>query len=98
MTGLFGSVTAEFGNVTGHFGQEPLRLLDEQQFRVMPLAVPSERTVSRTREFGAVALFEARARAVDPHFLLNDERLGLVIEICRQLDGLPFYIDNIFYR
>ena len=88
MTGLFGSVTAEFGNVTGHFGQEPLRLLDEQQFRVMPLAVPSERTVSWTREFGAGALFEARA--VDPHFLLNDERLGLVIEICRQLDGLPF--------
>ena len=73
--------------------QEPLRLLDEQQFRVMPLAVPSERTVSGAREFGAVALFEARARAVDPHFLLNDERLGLVIEICRQLDGLPLAIE-----
>ena len=73
--------------------QEPLRLLHEQQFRVMPLAIPTERMVSRAREFGAVALFEARARAVDPHFLLNDEGLFLVIEICSRLDGVPLAIE-----
>ena len=33
--------------------QEPLRILDEQQFRLMPLAVPSETEVSGAREFGA---------------------------------------------
>src|SRR5206468_4881894 len=48
--------------------QEPLRLADEQQYRVTPLAVPSETTVSGSRDFGAVALFEARVRAVDPDF------------------------------
>ncbi|HWY73947.1 MAG TPA: winged helix-turn-helix domain-containing protein, partial [Burkholderiaceae bacterium] len=64
--------------------QEPLRLPAEQQYRVMPLAVPSETAVSSAREFGAVALFEARVRAADPRFTLNDENLTLVIDICRR--------------
>ena len=73
--------------------QEPLRLPDEQQFRVMPLAIPPKPVVTGAREFGAVALFEARARAVDPYFSLNDESLGLVIDICGRLDGLPLAIE-----
>jgi predicted ATPase/DNA-binding winged helix-turn-helix (wHTH) protein len=73
--------------------QEPLRLPAEQQYRVMPLAVPSETAVSSAREFGAVALFEARVRAADPRFTLNDENLTLVIDICRRLDGLPLAIE-----
>ena len=59
----------------------------------MPLAVPAETTASGAREFGAVALFEARVRAVDPRFALNDENLPLVIDICRRLDGLPLAIE-----
>ena len=73
--------------------QEPLRLPAEQQYRVEPLAVPPAASVNGARKFGAVALFEARARAVDPRFALNDENLALVIEICRQLDGLPLAIE-----
>jgi predicted ATPase/DNA-binding winged helix-turn-helix (wHTH) protein len=73
--------------------QEPLRLLAEQQYRVIPLAVPFETTTSSAREFGAVALFEARVRAADPRFALNDENLALVIDICRRLDGLPLAIE-----
>jgi len=73
--------------------QEPLHLPDEQQYRVMPLAVPSGTTASDAREFGALALFEARVRAVDPRFALNDESLALVIDICRRLDGLPLAIE-----
>ena len=49
--------------------------------------------ISGAREFGAVALFEARVRAVDPRFALNDESLAVVIDICRRLDGLPLAIE-----
>ncbi len=73
--------------------QEPLRAPGEQQFRLVPLAVPSETEASAALEFGAVALFEARVRAVDPRFALNDETVKLAIDICRRLDGLPLAIE-----
>ena len=73
--------------------QEPLHLQAEQQYRLMPLTLPSEPGASNAREFGAIALFEARARAVDPRFTVNGESQALVIEICGQLDGLPLAIE-----
>ena len=73
--------------------QEPLHLSAEQQYRILPLAVPSGTTARGAREFGAVALFEARVRAADPRFALNDESLPLVIDVCRRLDGLPLAIE-----
>jgi predicted ATPase/DNA-binding winged helix-turn-helix (wHTH) protein len=73
--------------------QEPLRLPAEQQYRLMPLSVPPGAAASSAREFGAVALFEARVQAADPRFSLNDENLALVIDICRRLDGLPLAIE-----
>jgi predicted ATPase/DNA-binding winged helix-turn-helix (wHTH) protein len=73
--------------------QEPLHLSAEQQFRVVPLAIPTESKLHRAREFGAVALFEARVRAVDPRFALKDEGLEIAIDICRRLDGLPLAIE-----
>jgi predicted ATPase/DNA-binding winged helix-turn-helix (wHTH) protein len=73
--------------------QEPLRLPAEQQYRVTPLAVPEQAAIEHAREFGAVALFDARVRATDPRFALNDESLALAIDICRRLDGLPLAIE-----
>jgi predicted ATPase/class 3 adenylate cyclase len=73
--------------------QEPLHLPAEQQYRVTPLAVPFEMAVSGAREFGAVALFVARVKAVDQRFALDDASLALVIDICRRLDGLPLAIE-----
>jgi len=73
--------------------QEPLHIPEEQQFRVLPLAVPAEVDVGDVRQFGALALFEARVRAVDPRFALNDESVPLAIDICRRLDGLPLAIE-----
>ncbi|MFO1399579.1 MAG: winged helix-turn-helix domain-containing protein [Burkholderiales bacterium] len=72
--------------------QEPLRLPDEQQYRIAPLAVP-EAGDANARDFGAVALFEARVRAVDPRFALRDEDLPLASDICRRLDGLPLAVE-----
>ena len=73
--------------------QEPLHLPAEQQYRVLPLTVPSDAAASGAREFGAVALFEARVRAADPRFTLNEDSLAIVIDICRRLDGLPLAIE-----
>jgi predicted ATPase len=72
--------------------QEALRLPDEQQVRLAPLAVP-EATDEAARASGAVALFEARARAADSRFALDAHSLPAVIDICRQLDGMPLAIE-----
>ena len=73
--------------------QQPLHLPIEQQYRLAPLTVPPETTASDARQFGSLALFEARVQAVDPRFRLNEENLPAVIDICRQLDGLPLAIE-----
>ena len=74
--------------------QEPLRVKDEQQLRLLPLAVPAQAQAGHASEFGAVALFEARVRAVDARFALNDENAKLAIDICSRLDGLPLAIES----
>ncbi len=73
--------------------QEPLHVVDEHQFRVLPLAVPHETSVEYAQDFGALALFEARARALDARFQLNPSNLAAAIEICRRLDGLALAIE-----
>lgn len=40
---------------------------------------------------GGVELFVARARAVDPHFEIDDP--GVVAELCEHLDGMPLAIE-----
>ena len=73
--------------------QEPLRLPAEQQYRLMPLALPGDATASDARDYGAVVLFEARVRAADPRFTLNEKSLPIVVDICRRLDGLPLALE-----
>ena len=73
--------------------QEPLHLAQEQQFRIDPLSVPRDADAPGARDYGALALFTARVRAVDPAFALDDHRLEQAIELCRSLDGLPLAIE-----
>ena len=49
--------------------------------------------VDRARQAGAVALFEARAQASDPHFVLDEQNVAAVVDICRQLDGVALAIE-----
>jgi predicted ATPase/class 3 adenylate cyclase len=74
----------------------PLRLDGEREVPVAPLDIPgiagimSPRDVSR---FEAVALFAERARAIDPAFAIDESNAGVIVEICRRLDGLPLAIE-----
>ncbi len=65
----------------------------EQVFRLDALALPAEETVDAARRAGAVALFEARARAADPRFALAADNVAAASDICRRLDGIPLAIE-----
>ena len=73
--------------------QEVLRTLDEQVFRMTPLSLPADDSLTAARASGAVALFVARAHAVDRRFELTEENLTPVVDICRHLDGIPLAIE-----
>ena len=73
--------------------QEPLKIAQEQVYRLGPLALPDGVAIEGARRAGAVALFEARARAADPRFALDEHNVADVIEICRRLDGIALAIE-----
>ncbi|MEO8137343.1 MAG: winged helix-turn-helix domain-containing protein [Betaproteobacteria bacterium] len=77
--------------------QAPLKVPGEQLFRLGGLEVPPPEAnpveVAAAIGYGAVALFEARVRAVDREFRLTPDNLRHVIAICRQLDGIALAIE-----
>jgi predicted ATPase/DNA-binding winged helix-turn-helix (wHTH) protein len=73
--------------------QESLKCVDEQVFRLGSLAMPATVDLEEASRHGAVALFVARAHAVDPRFRLGPDNVEAVIDICRRLDGIPMAIE-----
>jgi predicted ATPase/DNA-binding winged helix-turn-helix (wHTH) protein len=73
--------------------QEVLRVSDEQVFRPGPLRLPVDDELASAEGSGAVALFVARARQAQPHFELRADNRAAIVDICRQLDGLPLAIE-----
>lgn len=74
--------------------QVPLKLRHEQAFSLAPLAVPTQPLApAQAMEFAAVELFVQRAQAVERDFKLDEHNVEAVIDICRQLDGLPLAIE-----
>ena len=69
-----------------------LRLSEEREFPVLPLALPQAEDQTPPGSFNgadAVRLFVARAQAVKPNFALTDANAQTLADICRRLDGLP---------
>lgn len=65
-------------------------------YRLGPLPLPLPSTLPSVEEclaFAAVALFDARVRAVDPRFRLDADNLAAAIDVCRTLDGLPLALE-----
>jgi predicted ATPase/DNA-binding CsgD family transcriptional regulator len=76
--------------------RERLRISDEQEMPVRPLALPDRATPASfdmLSENAAIRLFTARTLASAPSFTLTPENVAVVAEICRRLDGLPLAIE-----
>ncbi len=76
--------------------REPLRAESERLHRLGPLgmaATAAAVTADRLAQFPAADLFLERANAVLGHFVPTDAEAGEIMEICRQLDGIPLAIE-----
>ncbi|MCM2577997.1 AfsR/SARP family transcriptional regulator [Streptomyces meridianus] len=71
--------------------REPLVITGEVLCRVGPLELPG--SPEEAERSTAVQLFCDRARLVRPDFALHADNTAQVVEICRQLDGLPLAIE-----
>ncbi len=76
--------------------REGLGIAGETVYRMPSLPVPppaESRSAEHALAYGAVALFDARARASNTRFTVTDENAPIVAEICRRLDGIPLAIE-----
>lgn len=76
--------------------REPLRVQGEQVHRLPPLSVPPENmelTAASALTYSAVQLFVDRAAASGARFVLGDEDVATVVNICRRLDGVALAIE-----
>ena len=74
----------------------PLRLRGEHAYRVPQLDVPDLRrpaVAAEVAEYDSVRLFVERAQAAAVDFVVSDENVEVVAEICVRLDGLPLAIE-----
>jgi predicted ATPase/class 3 adenylate cyclase len=76
--------------------RSPLRLEGEREIPVAPLDLPGPAEPVAAHDlyrFEAVTLFAERATAVVPGFAIDEDNAGVIVEICRRLDGLPLAIE-----
>ena len=79
----------------------PLRIRQERQIPVAPLAVPDLihlPDVESVATYSAVRLFMERAQAVKSDFVLTQQTAPSVVALCARLDGLPLAIELISSR
>jgi predicted ATPase len=67
----------------------------ETVYLVPSLAVPdsAQQSLDTLRQWEAIHLFLDRAVAAQPRFLLTASNAAAVVQICRQLDGIPLAIE-----
>ena len=63
--------------------REPIGVAGEVSWRVPSLSLDDD----------AVALFTDRARRASPKFVVTEDNIGIVRDLCRRLDGLPLAIE-----
>jgi predicted ATPase/class 3 adenylate cyclase len=75
--------------------REPLGVAGERITRIDPLRVPEAHALDGAAavKVPSVRLFVERARAARPDFPFDADSIGVVVEICRRLDGLPLALE-----
>jgi predicted ATPase/DNA-binding CsgD family transcriptional regulator len=75
----------------------PLRVSDEHELAVLPLALPPSPAhvpaVHDLAKIPSIQLWCQRVGAIDPSWSLATDNAAIVAEICRRLDGLPLAIE-----
>jgi predicted ATPase/DNA-binding CsgD family transcriptional regulator len=75
----------------------PLGVAGETDWRVpslsLPAPEPERNPIEALGQSDAVRLFIDRARKARPNFALSNENTPTVVQICRELDGLPLAIE-----
>jgi len=81
--------------------REMLGVGGEQAFYVPSLTLPETQvslSVDVALQSEAVKLFVERSKAVAPNFILTEENVSAVVQVCRQLDGIPLAIELVTAR
>lgn len=76
--------------------REALGIGGEQQIQLSSLSFPDkdeQATVGEWDQYEAITLFVERAVAVFPDFKVNQKNLNPLMQICRQLDGIPLALE-----
>jgi predicted ATPase len=74
--------------------QEPLRVAGERIMRLNPLAVPVSGRADGALAYGAVRMLLARVRAaMGGRFEPSADEVVDLVEVCRQLDGIPLALE-----
>jgi predicted ATPase/DNA-binding SARP family transcriptional activator len=74
--------------------REPLGLLGEALSPVPPLGLPkTDSSLAEVLTCPSVRLFADRVAAFRPEFLITDDNMAMVADICARLDGLPLAIE-----
>ena len=75
--------------------REALRVPGEMIHAVPPLATPpvDDSSAEEIGDFDAMRLFADRAALASRSFALSKDNMGVVADICRDLDGLPLAIE-----
>ncbi|MEV0219877.1 BTAD domain-containing putative transcriptional regulator [Streptomyces sp. NPDC050704] len=74
--------------------REPLGIVGEQLIQVLPLPLPDRTAPAEAvLDSPVIRLFGERAAAGRPSFRVTHENVGVVLDICRALDGLPLAIE-----
>jgi non-specific serine/threonine protein kinase len=74
----------------------PLTVPGEMLWRVPSLSLPEAgrpRSPDEIRDYEGVRLFVERAQSVQPAFTLTSGNARAVVDVCRQLDGIPLAIE-----
>jgi predicted ATPase/DNA-binding CsgD family transcriptional regulator len=74
----------------------PLTVPGEMLWRVPSLSLPEAerlRSPQEIQKYEAVRLFVERAQSVRPAFALTSDNARQVVDVCRQLDGIPLAIE-----
>ncbi len=76
--------------------REALSISGETTFRVPSLACPDSNplpSIDALQDYAAVHLFVERAAAALPGFGLTRDNAPAIVQVCRQLDGIPLAIE-----